>query len=75
MYKVSVVTPFHNVDMDMFQKCADGMRCQTIGFENIEWIIVVHNCQPHYLTTVPTRQYLINAKGQLVPCTDHHLLP
>lgn len=32
----------------MFQKCADGMRCQTIGFENIEWIIVVHNCQPHY---------------------------
>jgi hypothetical protein len=27
------------------------------------------------LTTVPTRQYLINAKGQLVPCTDHHLLP
>jgi hypothetical protein len=34
--------------MDMFQKCADGMRCQTIGFENIEWIIVVHNCQPHY---------------------------
>ena len=48
MYKVSIVTPFHNVDMDMFQKCADGMRCQTIGFENIEWIIVVHNCQPHY---------------------------
>lgn len=48
MYKVSVVTPFHNVDMDMFQKCADSMRCQTIGFENIEWIIVVHNCQPHY---------------------------
>ena len=22
MYKVSVITPFHNVDMDMFQKCA-----------------------------------------------------
>lgn len=33
----------------MFQKCADGMRCQTIGFENIEWIIVVHNCEPHFL--------------------------
>jgi glycosyltransferase involved in cell wall biosynthesis len=25
------------------------MRCQTIGFENIEWIIVVHNCKPLYL--------------------------
>ena len=49
MYKVSVITPFHNVDMGMFQKCADSMRCQTIGFENIEWIIVVHNCKPLYL--------------------------
>ena len=49
MYKVSVVTPFHNVDMGMFEKCAESMRAQTIGFENIEWIIVVHNCQPHYL--------------------------
>jgi len=49
MYKVSVITPFHNVDMGMFQKCAESMRCQTIGFENIEWIIVVHNCKPHYL--------------------------
>jgi hypothetical protein len=35
--------------MGMFQKCAESMRCQTIGFENVEWIIVVHNCQPHYL--------------------------
>ena len=49
MYKVSVVTPFHNVDMGMFEKCAESMRCQTIGFENIEWIIVVHNCKPNYL--------------------------
>ena len=49
MYKVSVVTPFHNVDMGMFQKCAESMRAQTLGFENIEWIIVVHNCKPHYL--------------------------
>jgi len=49
MYKVSVVTPFHNVDIGMFQKCADSMRGQTLGFENIEWIIVVHNSKPHYL--------------------------
>ena len=48
MYKVSVVTPFHNVDMGMFEKCAESMRSQTIGFENIEWIIVAHNCKPHY---------------------------
>ena len=49
MYKVSVVTPFHNVDMGMFEKCAESMRAQTIGFENIEWIIVVHNCEPKYM--------------------------
>ncbi len=49
MYKVSVVTPFHNVDMAIFQKAADSMRQQTIGFENIEWVIVVHNCEPQYL--------------------------
>lgn len=49
MYKVSVVTPFHNVDMGMFQKAADSMRAQTIGFENVEWVIVVHNCEPQYL--------------------------
>lgn len=32
----------------MFQNCANSMRNQTIGFENVEWIIVLHNCQPHY---------------------------
>ena len=48
-YQVSVVTPFHNIDMPMFEKCAESMRAQTIGFENVQWIIVVHNCQPDYL--------------------------
>lgn len=52
MYKVSVITPFHNVDMDMFQKAADSMRCQTIGFDNVEWIIVLHNCESQYIGQV-----------------------
>ena len=52
MYKVSVVTPFHNVDMGMFEKCVKSMRRQTIGFGNIEWIIVVHNSKPQYLPMV-----------------------
>ncbi len=55
MYKVSVVTPFHNVDMGMFEKCAESMRCQSIGFNNIEWIIVVHNSEP---LTVDERRML-----------------
>ena len=61
MYKVSVVTPFHNVDMAMFNKCIESMRCQTIGFENIEWVIVVHNCKPLYL---PLLMHTGNADGQ-----------
>lgn len=55
MYKVSVITPFHNVDMGMFEKCVEGMRCQTIGFENVEWIIVLHNCKPHYMPLLTER--------------------
>lgn len=51
-YKVSVVTPFHNVDMDMFADCKKSVMNQTIGFENIEWIIVVHNCKPGYLESL-----------------------
>ena len=47
-YKVSVVTPFHNVDMNAFRKCAESVKNQTIGFENIQWIIVLHNTEPEY---------------------------
>ena len=42
-YSISVVTPYHNVDNDMFDRCCKSMLDQTIGFENVEWIIVVHN--------------------------------
>jgi glycosyltransferase involved in cell wall biosynthesis len=48
-YKLSVVTPFHNVDMTMFRAAAASLRHQTIGFENIQWIIVLHNCTDDYL--------------------------
>ena len=47
-YSISIITPFHNVDMKYFTECVASMRRQTIGFERIEWIIVVHNCEPHY---------------------------
>ena len=67
MYKVSVVTPFHNVDMGMFQKCADSMRGQTLGFENIEWIIVVHNSKPHYLPLlIDMFDYITTHRDELI---------
>ena len=47
-YEISVITPFHNVDLRYFDKCVRSMLAQTIGFERIEWIIVMHNCEPSF---------------------------
>ncbi len=45
-YQVSVITPFHNVDMDMFRRGYESLQCQSIGFDNIQWIVVLHNTKP-----------------------------
>ena len=47
-YEISVVTPFHNVDMRYFRRAVDAMLGQTIGFGRIQWIVVLHNCEPKY---------------------------
>ena len=54
-YIFSVITPFHNVDMDMFENAARHMERQTVGFENIEWVIVCHNCDEGHLKAVRDR--------------------
>ena len=51
-YKVSVVTPFCNVDMKMFRKCFESLKNQTLGFENIQWIVVLHNTEEKYHAAV-----------------------
>lgn len=51
-YLISVVTPFHNVDMKLFKKCFQSLKAQTLGFENMEWVVVVHNSEQKYLTGV-----------------------
>lgn len=43
-YEVSIITPYHNVEPDYFKVCVDSMKKQTYGFENIQWVIVLHNC-------------------------------
>ena len=45
-YLVSIVTPFHNVDMRLFRKGYESLINQTIGFSNIQWIVVLHNTEP-----------------------------
>ena len=49
-YAISVITPFHNVDMRYFKVAAQSMFAQTIGFGRIQWIVVAHNCEPHFLS-------------------------
>lgn len=48
-YIVSVVTPFYNVNLDLFKKCLDSLKNQTLGFEKIEWVVVIHNSKKEYL--------------------------
>ena len=51
-YELTVITPFHNVDKELFKNAVDSMLSQTYGFENIEWIIVMHNCEESYLSYI-----------------------
>ncbi len=53
-YIVSVVTPFHNTNLEYFSRCFDSMVHQTIGFENVEWVITLHNSEPEYVAAVRT---------------------
>lgn len=51
-YEVSIVTPYHNIDLDVFKNGFHSIKNQTLGFENIEWIIVLHNCEDNYIKGV-----------------------
>ena len=51
-YKISIITPFHNIDMKVFDGTIAAMKNQTYGFENIEWVIVVHNSKDSYYNDV-----------------------
>lgn len=73
-YLVSVVTPFHNVDMKYFSKCAASMLRQTIGFENIQWIIVVHNCEPKYMPMLK-EMFANDSNVVLEELNDNHRTP
>ena len=42
-YELSVITPLHNTDLYIFQHTFQSMKDQTLGFSNIEWVVVIHN--------------------------------
>lgn len=41
--------------MGMFENAAAHMEQQTIGFENIEWVVVCHNCDEEHIRAVNER--------------------
>jgi glycosyltransferase involved in cell wall biosynthesis len=41
---MSVVTPCHNVNIQLLERTFKSLRDQTCGFGVIEWIVVIHNC-------------------------------
>ncbi len=41
--------------MNMFESSVRYMERQTIGFENIEWIVVLHNCDAEHIKAVRER--------------------
>ena len=51
-YLVSIVTPFHNVEPAMFRYAYESLQKQTLGFHNIQWIVILHNTEEKYKTTV-----------------------
>lgn len=47
-YEVSIITPLHNVGLHMFRRTIESVKNQTLGFENIEWVVVIHNSTEEY---------------------------
>lgn len=41
---VSIVIPCHNVDINFFSACIESVANQTLGIENMQVIVVLHNC-------------------------------
>ncbi len=49
---ITVITPFHNTEHELFLSAVSSMEEQTLSPDRIEWIIVVHNSDDSYLQFV-----------------------
>lgn len=52
---ITVITPFHNTDKELFSGAVSSMEAQRFPSDRIEWIIVVHNSDDDYLDYVKER--------------------
>ncbi len=51
-YPISVITPFHNTEWTLFEKTLQSLEVQSIGFSNVEWLIVAHNTEKDLLSNL-----------------------
>ena len=62
--EVSVIIPVHNTDLGMFSNCIRSLKNQEIGFENIELVVVLHNCNAE--TVAGVRDILAPSDGVVI---------
>lgn len=46
---VSIITPFHNTDIDLFRETVKSVREQSLVCDFYEWIVIFHNCEKNYV--------------------------
>lgn len=51
-WKASVLTPVHNTPVDLLERAYRSLLSQTVGFSNIQWVVVLHNCEPGCIMSV-----------------------
>lgn len=71
-YKVTIITPYHDIDFNMFLNTTKSVKNQTIGFNNIQWIIILHNCKQKEIKQVKDllgKYHNVNIKKLNNKCT------
>ena len=48
----SVITPVHNIDISLFEQAYASLTAQTVGFDNIEWLVAIHNMNDEYMDSL-----------------------
>lgn len=51
-YSVSVITPVYKTPLSVFRRAYDSVLSQSIGYDCIQWIVVVHNSDEAFLASV-----------------------
>ena len=47
-WMVSVLTPVHHTPISLLERAFSSLRDQSVGFENIQWVVLLHNCTDDY---------------------------